>query len=125
MPEITLIEGRISAGVWRGLVRTTAADAPVIEIRHAGGVLQASLCERAGPSADLWRIEVPLSADLLDEGARSLLIVNGENGQILLAVTASAGAPLPEDLIAEVATLRAELDMLKSVLRRHMRLSEK
>ena len=36
-----------------------------------------------------------------------------------------AGAPLPEDLIAEVATLRAELDMLKSVLRRHMRLSEK
>lgn len=119
MAEVSLIDGTIRAGVWHGIIH--AADPPAIEIRHPGGTLEPQLSERINGQADRWRVDVALPADLLEEGVRSFLVIDVAGGRTLQTLTLSAGVPLHEDLIAEVASLRAELEVLKAAFRRHAR----
>lgn len=121
LPHAELIDGTIRAGVWHGIVHAPGPEAPAIEIHHAGGTLQPRLVERIAGQAGRWRIDVALPAELLEDGMRSLLVVDVTSGRTLQTLTLSAGLPLPEDLIAEVASLRAELEVLKAAFRRHAR----
>lgn len=124
MAEASLIDGTIRAGVWHGIIHSPAPEAPALEIRHAGGTLPSAVCQRIAGQKDRWRIEVALPADLLDDGVRCLLVVDAPTGRTLQTLTISAGAPLPGDLSAEVASLRAELEVLKAAFRRHARDSQ-
>ncbi len=121
MAEISLLDGIIRAGIWHGIVHSPAPETPALEIRHAGGILQPRLCQRIAEQKDRWRIEVPLPPDVLEDGVRCLLVVDAAAGHTLQTLTISAGTPLPGDLSAEVASLRAELEVLKAAFRRHAR----
>jgi len=118
MAGIELIDGMIRAGVWHGIVQAHGYDAPAIEVRHAGGVLRPRLAEAIVGKAGHWRIEVPLPAEVLEDGVRALVIADTAGGQTLQTLTIMAGVPPTDDLVAEVASLRAEIEVLKAAVRR-------
>jgi hypothetical protein len=62
-------------------------------------------------------VRVPIPAALIGDGVRSILVL--VDGEVLGRITLLAGAPLEDDLLAEIGLLRAELDLLKRAFRRH------
>lgn len=118
MTETSLIDATIRAGVWHGIVEVAGGSAPSIALHHAGGVLEPRRIAPIAGHAGRWQIEVALPADLLEEGVRALLITDQSDGRTLQSLTISAGAPFGDDLTAEVANLRAEVEVLKAALRR-------
>ena len=110
----TLNRISLTGGTYRGLA-SGAADAPG---------LQASCGDRLFPVAvspleDDWQVEVDLTAIALQEGVQTVLITEGD--EVLDSLSIVAGLDAPDDIRAEVDRLRAELDMLKTSFRRHVR----
>ena len=64
-------------------------------------------------------MRVPIPVDLLSEGAQTFVISDADTEARLASFTVVMGQPLDEDIRAEMALLRAELDMLKRAFRRH------
>lgn len=114
----------VRGGVWTG--RVTASERPGRVCVTARGevVATARLTEVAG---DTWEMRAELPAALISDGVVSLILVADDappeapvdaTGQRLGRLTIVAGQPLDGDLEAEIAQLRAELDLLKREFRR-------
>lgn len=103
---------QIRAGRWEAV--STARDVPELELRHRGEVLEG--LEISGEPGD-WRIAQPIPMDLLNDGVLTFLVCRKSDGEVLDRFTLVAGAPLAEDLRAEIGLLRAELDLLKRAFR--------
>lgn len=103
---------RIRAGRWEGLWKGTGR--PDIAVLHRGAALAGMEAVAEGAH---WRCSVPIPSEVLGDGVETFLIrVDGETaGRFSIA----AGAVLAEDLVAEIATLRAELELLKQAFRSH------
>jgi len=56
---------------------------------------------------------------VLSDGLQTVVLQ--ADGEVLTKVTILAGAPLQDDLRAEIGLLRAELDLLKRAFQRHAR----
>jgi hypothetical protein len=111
-----LLDTRLEAGVWRGVV---AAEAPpALTALHRGqslpGVAVAALPGPPGQHA----VTLPIPVEVLSDGVEVILLMAGEHklGQITLIAGEAAG----DDLRAEVALLREELDLLKRAFRRQL-----
>lgn len=107
-----LESARIRAGRWEAVSKVQ--EAPDLEVRHLGAVLEG--LEVSGGPGD-WRIAQPIPAELLNEGVLTFLVCRKADGEVLDSFTLVAGAPLAEDLRAEIGLLRAELDLLKRAFR--------
>ncbi|WP_405403161.1 hypothetical protein [Paracoccus sp. Ld10] len=114
----------LKGGVWRG--HLSGIDAPevrVVLVHHAEILAEARLTPD-GPGC--WQVETDLPADVLSDGLQTLLLKtaaasgadSGPDGHVLARLSLMAGQPLDEDLIAEIAALRAELELVKRELRR-------
>lgn len=118
MADAALTQTRIRAGVWEGIL-TGAGSAPVLQATHLGqavpGLQVIPLPERPGVHA--VRLPIPVAA--LSEGVQTFVITDAASGDLLATFAVAAGAPLDEDLRAEIDLLRAEFDMLKRAFRRH------
>ena len=103
----------VSAGCWTGALQ---ADRPPADLRvvHRGKVVAQAVLQDAGPR--LWSVMADLPAEVIDRGAHGLLLMAGNT--VLARLTLIAGAVAGDDLLAEVAQLRAELDLLKREFRR-------
>lgn len=116
-PAPVLTATRIAAGVWEGVLTGARGTPPVIEAWHQDrmidGVTLTALPGKPGHHA----ISVPIPAWALNEGVQTFLLRSGS--EVLAQFTIVAGVPLEEDLRAELALLRAELDLLKGAFRRH------
>lgn len=112
-----LVQTRIRAGVWEGVLTGAGATAPVLEVLHLErklpGVIVAAVPGREGD----FQVRVPIPADVLSEGVQTFLIRRGE--ETLAHFTIVTGVAMEDDLRAEIDLLRAELDMLKRAFRRH------
>jgi hypothetical protein len=111
-----LLETRLDAGVWRGVV---AADSPpAITALHRGqdlpGVAVAALPGPPGQHA----VTLPIPAEVLSDGVEVILLMVGD--EVLGRITLIAGEAAGDDLRAEVALLREELDLLKRAFRRQL-----
>ncbi|MBD3801902.1 MAG: hypothetical protein IE919_01545 [Thioclava sp.] len=115
MRETRMLERtRIKGGRWEA--RSKAQDRPELEVRHLGEVLDG--LEVSGGPGD-WRIVQPIPPELLNEGVLTFLVCRKGHEEIVDRFTLVAGAPLAEDLRAEIELLRAELDLLKRAFRQH------
>jgi hypothetical protein len=118
MTELTLTKTRLRAGTWEGVV-TGEPPAQGVEVTHLGtplaGVTLTALPDQPGAQA----LRVPIPAETLSDGVQTFLVRDPASGATLGQFTVIAGSPLDEDLRAEIALLRAELDMLKRAFRRH------
>jgi hypothetical protein len=108
---------RLLAGVWEGLLTAPEGATPRLAATHLGqsldGVALAPL------SGGQWSVRVPVPPDTISDGVQTFVVTDADTGATLASFTLVAGEPLAEDLRAEIALLRAELDMLKQAFRRH------
>lgn len=91
----------VLAGCWNGALQASGQP-PRLSVVHRGQVVAEAALRDAG--SGIWAVTAALPASVIDDGVHSLLLVAG---------TAAGG-----DLLAEVAQLRAELDLLKREFRR-------
>ena len=111
----------VSGGNWRG---TLTGRMPLRLCVTCSGEVVAS-ARISGPASGPWQVDVDLPGSVLSDGTHSMLLVTcGEDGQpgpgapVLGRLDLRMGQPLAEDLIAEIALLRAELDLIKREFRR-------
>ena len=120
MSQFELIDTRLTNGVWEGvLTRLVPGDsAPDIRVLHHDRAIE-GVTVSPGPNASDWGIRVPVPAYAISDGVHSFAITDASDGAQLGQFTLMAGDVLADDLRAEVALLRAELDLLKRAFRRH------
>lgn len=122
MPDLSLTKLRFQNGLWEGVLRAgdSTASRPEIAVSLDGvpvsGVVLADTSE-----AGRWVLEVPVPRDAVGDCVQVFLIQEARDTRVLASFAVMGGEALDEDLRAEVALLRAELDMLKRAFRRHCR----
>jgi len=106
---------RIRAGVWEGVVTAEGTQPPQLEVVHLERVLPG--LEITATEDGRWQLRQPIPPEVLGDGLQTLVLRAGD--AVLGDVAILAGQALDEDLRAEIALLRAELDLLKAAFRRH------
>lgn len=114
---MTLKQTRIAHGVWEGLLTGVTADRPVIEALLSGKAIEGVEMTPLQGKAGQFAVRVPIPASAVNEGVQTFLLCLGD--EVLTQFTLVAGLPLDEDIRAELALLRAELDLLKRAFQRH------
>ncbi|MDO5642487.1 MAG: hypothetical protein Q4G26_08915 [Paracoccus sp. (in: a-proteobacteria)] len=107
----------VKSGVWSGLLRREAEPGP-ISLTHQGETLAEARVSQ--PEPGLWRVDVDLPAAAINEGVTSFALIEDHAGRgtMLGRLALAAGQALDYDLDAEIAQIRAELDLLKREFRR-------
>lgn len=111
-----IINGELRAGVWSGELVEGTADG--LRVLHEGQALD-GVTATALPDRDSTRISVPVPSTLISDGVQTFVVEDG-TGRMLASFAILAGDVLAHDLRAEIALLRAELDILKSAFRKHV-----
>ena len=116
---MTFEDHGVSAGCWTGALQADRRPDGLCVVHRGQAVAQARLRD-AGPGA--WSVAVDLPSEVIEGGAHGLLLVSGDpdapGSQVLARLTLIAGTVAGDELLAEVAQLRAELDLLKREFRR-------
>ncbi|WP_333713541.1 hypothetical protein [Yoonia sp.] len=110
-----IINAELRAGVWSGELVGGAASG--VRVLHEGRAL-AGVTTTPLPDRDSTKIAVPVPADLISDGVQTF-VVEDSAGRVLASFAILAGEVLAHDLRAEIALLRAELDILKAAFRKH------
>ena len=118
-PEITLVQARITAGVWDGVLSGAGTTPPAIAALHGGRAVEGVEVRPVPGKPGQISVRVPIPAWALNEGVQTFVVQ--ADGTTLAQFTLVAGAPLDEDIRAEIGLLRAELDLLKRAFQRHVR----
>ena len=120
MSDMTLTKRRIIAGVWEGIL--TGADmssAPRLLVSADQVAFPDVTCEVDPDDPKAWRVTIPIPAAAIADGLQVAVITDAASGQTLGQIVLQCDDVAPDDLLAEVTLLRAELDMLKRAFRRH------
>lgn len=121
MSELTVTKLRLLEAKWQGRV-TRADGAELAEAPRVAVTLdekQVLGVTLARDEAGDWQLTVPIPAEAISDGLRTILVQDSATGEVLASIALLAGEALDEDLRAEVDLLREELDMLKRAFRRH------
>lgn len=117
MGKQTLMNVQIKAGVWRGDLIGAGDTAPQVHVTHLGTSLDGVTCTHDSAN-DAWRLTVPIPPALINDGVQTFLVQDAD-GTTLTQFSIVAGDPLADDLRAEIALLRGELEVLKKAFRQH------
>ncbi|WP_062762261.1 hypothetical protein [Falsirhodobacter sp. alg1] len=112
---VTLVQEGWHAGTWHGVLHG-AEDDPGIHVVHRGELLENISVMPEGEG--VHRISVPVPVELLDDGMHTFLI-RLEDGTVAGHFNIATTSPDQSDMQAELAALRAELDLLRRAFRRH------
>ncbi len=119
---MTLTRMRLAEGVWEGLLSAPSAVAPRLRLWHRDELLgePETIEAKTGQGGNAnWLVRFKLPVERLSDGVQTFVIEDAETGDALAHETVIAGEVLDEDARAEMALLRAELDLLKRAFRRH------
>lgn len=117
MTRLTLTKTQLRSGVWEGELTGAGATEPKLTASHLGEVIE-GLQVSHDTAHDVWRVTVPIPARLISDGVQTFIICDDQDN-VLDSFTLISGQALAEDMRAEIALLRSELDMLKQSFRRH------
>jgi hypothetical protein len=115
MSEERLVKVAFQGGRYEGELH--AAEETGIEAVHEGRVIATG---RLVHGEGATRVSVEIPAEILSDGVQVVTLRSTVTGAVLDRVTLLAGDALDEDIRAEVALLRDELEMLKRAFRRHV-----
>ena len=114
---MVLTKTRLRSGVWEGVLTGATSDQPVLTLRHNGAVLSGLSVE---PTPDgTWQVRAQIPVERISDDLQIFTITADDDTTILAHFTVFAGEIDDDDLRAEVALLRAELDLLKRAFRKH------
>jgi hypothetical protein len=119
-----LTETGLAGGVWTGRLEGAApapGDSPALEVLRDGRA-ETGLSLSKGKKDGVWEVRFPVPAEALGSGAVVFLFQLG--GEVLASLPILAGPRAEDDLRTEVALLRAELDLVKRVLRAQARAAQ-
>lgn len=103
----------LSNGIWT--VSVSGPDTPPqLEVRLGDHPLESPLPEQQPDGT--WLIHLRLPPEAINDGVSVLSVL--DQGERLGGFVVAAGDLLQDDLRAQVALLRAEVDLLKSTIRR-------
>jgi hypothetical protein len=114
-----LIRVRLQAGRYEGILTCAEGAGTGIEAVHEGRVVAAASIAPNEDRPGSWRAVIALPPEVLGEGVQVIALRSTTTGTVLDRITLMAGAPLDEDIRAEIALLRDEIEMLKRAFRRH------
>lgn len=118
--DSAVIRSELSGGVWRGLIAYGTAKQPQFEISHNGTPLPDLTVSMAEGVPGSWHLSAPIPPDTISDGVQVYVISDRADKRTLGQFTLIAGDAMSDTLSAQVALLRAELEMLKRALRRHL-----
>ena len=120
MTDDALVRVRLQAGQYQAvLTSTNAAMAEGIEAVHEGKVVAIAILTPDAGKPGNWQVSLDLPAQVIGDGVQVIALRAVATGSVLDRITLMAGSPLDEDIRAEIALLRDELEMLKRAFRRH------
>ena len=120
MDGYSLTKTRFRDGLWEGLLIATGetrGDPEIAVTLHGAPVRGVAVAATAEPGR--WVLEVPVPVEAVGDGVQTFLILDMRRDTVLTSFSLLGGEALSEDMRAEMALLRAELDMLKRAFRRH------
>lgn len=117
MAEEFLTRVRLHGGRYEGLYGGPVGAS--VEAVHAGAVVAVAQVQPADTASGRGRVAIDLPASVIGDGVQVITLRSVLTGEVLDRITLLSGAPLDEDIRAEVALLRDELEMLKRAFRRH------
>ncbi len=91
---------------------------PVIEAVHRERVIGTAEVSPA-EGDDRFRVVFELPGSVVSDGVQVVSLRSAVDGEVLDRITLMAGSAIEEDVRAELALVRDELEMLKRVFRRH------
>ncbi len=106
----------LTAGIWEARIEGAGGEPPALEVSHRGEALPGVELRAEGGGA--WLLRVPVPVGTLGDGMQTYLVTESGSGVRLGSFAIVAGAALDDDLAAELALLRSELEVLKKALRR-------
>lgn len=115
MTQLTMTRSTLIAGIWQATLEGAGAR-PEVSVWLGAQALPSVTLAEAGPGA--WEVRAAVPVECLASGTHVLILRDGRDGSALGHLRLSAGVADSADLAAEVAILRAEVDMLKKALRR-------
>ncbi|MFC2966937.1 hypothetical protein [Acidimangrovimonas pyrenivorans] len=121
MADLTLTKLRIAGGTWTGRLTASApvGERPELEASHLDQPVPGVSVVAEPGAGQAWTVTVPVPLAALAEGVQTVLIREAGAAEPLASFTIVTGAPLEDDIRAELDLLRAELDLLKTAFRRH------
>lgn len=121
MSDITVTGTRMKDGVWEAVLHrakeTEYSELPKVEATLDNGVIAG--VEVIPDQEGAYVLRVPVPKEAISDGVQTVLVKDGDSGDLLERFTVIAGEAVENDLRAEISLLRAELDMLKKAFRRH------
>ncbi|MBJ3761669.1 hypothetical protein ILP92_02745 [Maribius pontilimi] len=114
-----IVDKGLKDGIWS--VCVTTPGRPDLVASHRGTALPDLTWTQ---NADGWQAEIPVPVAMLGEGVQTLVLTTADDGTPVASISVAAGTALSQDMAAEVALLRAELDLLKRAFRTHCADSE-
>ena len=118
----TLNGSRLDEGVWHcELAGAAPGEGAVPDLvmtwrdQELGAPEVAAVPDQTGR----WAVRFAVPAACITDGVQSFTLRDRVSGDRLATFALIAGEPASDDLVAEVALLRAELDMLKRAFRSH------
>lgn len=117
MDSPIFINTQIKEGVWQGDLPGSANATPALQATHLGTTL-ANVAVTFDITHSVWRVRVPIPATVINDGIQTITIADA-SGTTITSFSLVAGKPLADDLRAEIALLRGELEVLKRAFRQH------
>ena len=122
MSSLVVTKTRIQAGIWEGVVTGAGSEnAPKIEVVHDGAPIRSVTLTPDARSGGAWHLRIAVPPEKIADGIQTFLIRDPDTDATLASFSVATGDQATDGLDAEVALLRAELDMLKQAFRRYCR----
>ena len=121
MAKLHLQRDRITGGEYKGVLTatTTLKGLPVLALHLLDAQLDDPVITRVAGHKNTWSVTAHIPAKAINEGLQTFIIRDAQSGETLDSFAMITGAPLEDDLRADVAFLRAEIELLKTAFRRH------
>lgn len=111
-----LISDQVREGTWTARL-IAGADQPDLTMTHLGQAIDGLSIEQ-GQEAGTWLLRFEIPKALIGDGVQTF-VLQDQTEMTVGHFTLIIGEPLAEDLRAEIALLRGELETLKTAFRKH------